>query len=146
MQFQIQTQNDTISERYFTCALTGQSIPMTKVCDGQYDCLWGEDEFDCRQRPQPESSVMTLNDYNFNQVMSMGRNVMVDFYAPWCKACVVFEPKYKCVMNEAKRQGMDLMFAKVDTDQSPTLKQYFGVNTFPRLLLFSKGGGQPRRY
>ena len=71
---------------------------------------------------------------------------MVDFYAPWCKACVVFEPKYKCVVNEAKRQGMDLVFAKVDTDQSPYLKQYFGINTFPRLLLFSKSGGPPRRY
>ena len=114
---------------------------MSKVCDGQFDCIWGEDEFNCQQ-PQPDSSVMTLNDYNFNQVI-MGQNVMVDFYAPWCKACVVFEPKYKCVVNEAKRQGMDLVFAKVDTDQSPYLKQYFGINTFPRLLLFSKNGGPP---
>ena len=75
----------------------------------------------------------------------MGENVLVDFYAPWCKACVIFDPKYKKASEEARKNGLDVVFAKVDTDENPNLKQNYEINTFPRLLLFSKHGGNPKR-
>ena len=75
----------------------------------------------------------------------MGQNVLVDFYAPWCKACVKFGPKYIEAADEAARNGLDVVFAKVNTDQNPYLTQTFGVNTFPRLLLFPRNGATPKR-
>ena len=78
--------------------------------------------------------------------LSMGQNVLVDFYAPWCKACVIFAPKYQNAVQEAVKNGLDVTFAKVDTDQNPYLTQRFGVNTFPRLLLFPRSGARPKRY
>ena len=78
--------------------------------------------------------------------LSMGQNVLVDFYAPWCKACVIFAPKYQKAVQEAVKNGLDVTFAKVDTDQNPYLTQRFGVNTFPRLLLFPRSGARPKRY
>ncbi len=70
---------------------------------------------------------------------------MVDFYAPWCKACVNFAPKYDEAVAEAARVGLDLVFAKINVETNPMLSQRFGVDTYPRLLLFSKHGGRPKR-
>ena len=78
--------------------------------------------------------------------LSMGQNVLVDFYAPWCKACVIFAPKYQKAVQEAVKNGLDVTFAKVDIEQNPYLTQRFGVNTFPRLLLFPRSGARPKRY
>ena len=33
-------------------------------------------------KPNPEP-IRVLNDYNFNEFVSMGQNVLVEFYAPW---------------------------------------------------------------
>ena len=37
--------------------------------------------------PEP---IRILNDYNFNEFVSMGQNVVVEFYAPWVpfRSCV----------------------------------------------------------
>ena len=78
--------------------------------------------------------------------LSMGQNVLVDFYAPWCKACVIFAPKYQKAVQEAVKNGLDVTFAKVDIEQNPYLTQRFGVDTFPRLLLFPRSGARPKRY
>ena len=78
--------------------------------------------------------------------LSMGQNVLVDFFAPWCQACVIFAPKYQKAVQEAVKNGLDVTFAKVDIEQNPYLTQRFGVNTFPRLLLFPRSGARPKRY
>ena len=90
--------------------------------------------------------IWTLDETSFDMALSMGQNVLVDFYAPWCKACVIFAPKYQNAVQEAVKNGLDVTFAKVDTDQNPYLTQRFGVNTFPRLLLFPRSGARPKRY
>ena len=90
--------------------------------------------------------IWTLDETSFDMAVSMGQNVLVDFYAPWCKACVIFAPKYQKAVQEAVKNGLDVTFAKVDTDQNPYLTQRFGVNTFPRLLLFPRSGARPKRY
>ena len=58
------------------------------------------------------TQIWTLNDATFDQVVVPGRNVVVEFYAPWCKACVIFEPKYKAAVQEALQRGQDVIFAK----------------------------------
>ena len=90
--------------------------------------------------------IWTLDETSFDMAVSMGQNVLVDFYAPWCKACVIFAPKYQKAVQEAVKNGLDVTFAKVDTDLNPYLTQRFGVNTFPRLLLFPRSGARPKRY
>ena len=77
--------------------------------------------------------------------LNMGQNILVEFYAPWCKACVIFAPKYKKAVEEAVRSGLDVTFARVNIDQNPYLTQRFGVDTFPRVLLFPRNGARPKR-
>ena len=103
---------------------------------------------DCNSKaPAEEPNIWTLTDQTFDQALSYGYNILVDFYAPWCKACVIFAPKYREAALEAARRGFDVIFAKVNVDENPYLTQRFGIDTFPRLLLFSGGhAGCPRRY
>ncbi len=118
-------------------------------CNGFSDCAFGEDEINCSPNYLPAarpSPIWTLTDSTFDQALNLGQNVLVDFYAPWCKACVTFSPKYESAVAEAVRSGLDVTFAKVDTDQNPYLKQRFGINTFPRLLLFPRNGARPKRF
>ena len=133
---------------FFYCPTTNTPIPFSMRCNGYVDCPYGEDEMECTPNGVPAKrpdSVWTLDESNFQQALSMGQNVLVEFYAPWCKACVIFEPKYKEAADEAARNGLDVVFAKVNTDQNPYLTQTFGVNTFPRLLLFPRNGASPKR-
>ena len=122
-------------------------------CNGFSDCPYAEDEQNCGNPVEGDTStlpdrVWTLDEASgsFEMALSSGQNVLVDFYAPWCPACVIFEPKYKKAADEAARNGLEITFAKVDTDQNPYLKHRFGIDTFPRLLLFPKNGARPKRY
>ena len=49
--------------------------------------------------------------------LSMGQNMLVEFYAPWCKACVAFAPKYKKAGQESVQKGIDVTFAKVNENR-----------------------------
>jgi thioredoxin-like negative regulator of GroEL len=134
----------------FTCPSSGLAIPSSLRCNGYPDCpVYAEDEADCNPNAMPNNrpdSIWELDTANFNQVIVGGRDLLVEFYAPWCKACVIFAPKYQKAVDEAIRSGLNVVFAKVNTDNNPYLEQRFGINTYPRLLFFPKSGGRPRRY
>ena len=60
---------------------------------------------------------------------------------------MIFEPKYKSAAAESMRKNFNVIFMKVNTDDNPSLMNYYGVNTFPRLLLFKPGDFErPRRF
>ena len=55
--------------------------------------------------------------------------------------------EYKSAAAESMRKNLNVIFTKVNTDNNPSLTNYFGVNTFPRLLLFKPGDFErPRRF
>lgn len=122
---------------------------MSWKCNGYMDCIYGEDEADCfenNQLPVP-NLIWELNDSNFDETLRWsGENVLVDFYAPWCKACVKFMPKFEQAAQEAQQYGFDVVFAKVNIGKSPVLKKRLGIETYPRILLFPRSGSRPRRY
>lgn len=96
--------------------------------------------------PVQNPDIWELNQFNFDQALRLGVNLLVDFYKPSCRACVIFDPHYKKAAAEALRRGLDVTFAKIDLTQNPILQQRFNIQTFPRLLLFPKNGARPKRY
>lgn len=56
--------------------------------------------------PQEESgvtSVVTLTNDNFREVVQKGsKDVMVDFYAPWCGHCKSLTPEYNALADKLK--------------------------------------------
>ena len=73
---------------------------------------------------------------NSNNFGSLNRVVLVDFWAPWCRYCILLEPVLKELESKFK-DGFSI--AKVNVDESPEIAQEYGVMSLPTLILFKDG-------
>lgn len=89
--------------------------------------------------------VVELDASNFNQVITATSDVwIVKFYAPWCGHCQKLAPKFEEAAAAVRAEGLTVRFAKVDVDESPSLKDVYGIEGFPTVLYFTPpeaGGG-----
>ena len=62
--------------------------------------------------------------------------VLVDFWAPWCGPCKMVAPEIRKVANETAGQ---VLVAKVNTEELPSLAQRFRVTAIPTTAIFRNG-------
>ncbi len=91
------------------------------------------------------SPVKVLDDSNFDKVVDGSKNVLVEFYAPWCGHCKSLTPKYD-ELARIYQSEPDVVVAKVDADQHKTLGSRFEVKGFPTIKFFPKGSKTPEEY
>lgn len=72
---------------------------------------------------------------NFQETVTSGGIVLVDFWASWCGPCRMFAP----VFEAACEQHPDIVFGKVDTEAEPALAQAAGITSIPTLMAFRDG-------
>ena len=81
-------------------------------------------------------AISVITEKNFNEeVVSSGKPVLVDFWAPWCGPCRMLSP----VVDQLADEISDVKFGKVNVDEEPGLAQKFGVMSIPTLILFKDG-------
>ncbi|MFI9238623.1 thioredoxin [Streptomyces sp. NPDC053079] len=76
-------------------------------------------------------STVELTKENFDEVVSGGGFVLIDFWAEWCGPCRQFAP----VFERAAGKHADLVFAKVDTEAQPELAAAFEIRSIPTLMV-----------
>ena len=80
---------------------------------------------------------ITVDDSNFEQnVLKGDKPVLVDFWAPWCRPCIMIAP----ILDElAGEYSGKITIARIDVDQSPKTAAKYSIMSIPTLLLFKNG-------
>ncbi len=83
------------------------------------------------------SKPTSVDDSNFDQmVLKAGKPVLVDFWAIWCKPCLMVDP----IVDElAEEYNGKINFVKVDVDNNPKIATNYGIRSIPTLLIFKNG-------
>lgn len=93
------------------------------------------------------SSVVDLNSENFDRiVLDSKKDVLVEFYAPWCGHCKKLAPDYEKVAA-AFASDENVVVAKIDADHERDIGSRYEVQGFPTLKWFGKNSkASPEEY
>ncbi len=83
------------------------------------------------------SKPIVVDDGNFEQVVLQSKTpVLVDFWAPWCRPCLMIAP----ILDElAEEYSGRASIARLDVDQNPKIASRYNIMSIPTLLIFKKG-------
>ena len=81
-------------------------------------------------------NVVNLNDDNFEDFLSKGKPVLVDFWAEWCGPCKMIAPALEELSEEMADQ---VTIAKMDIMENTGVPGQMGVQSIPYLVLFKNG-------
>ena len=81
-------------------------------------------------------SVTKITKDNFQElVLNADREVLLDFWAPWCGPCRMVSPS----VDEIAQERQDILVGKVNVDEEMELAAQFQVMSIPTLVVLKKG-------
>ena len=83
------------------------------------------------------SKPIEVDDASFEQkVLESKIPVLVDFWAPWCRPCLMTAP----VLEELAKEYTDkITFTKLDVDQNTQVAAKYNIMAIPNLIIFKEG-------
>ena len=77
-----------------------------------------------------------ITDGTFEDVIRANANVIIDFWAEWCRPCKALDP---IIASLAEKYAGRVVFGKVDADRNQAKFQEFGIMGIPTILFFRNG-------
>jgi thioredoxin 1 len=76
-------------------------------------------------------AIVTVTEENFDSILADNDLVVLDFWAPWCSPCITFNE----VIEKVSEKCAGVVFAKLNIDEQPALKEEFDVQSVPAVLI-----------
>ena len=82
-------------------------------------------------------NIVHVTDQDFAEsVLKSDKPVVVDFWAPWCRPCLMMAPMFEEFAGEFEDK---MVFAKLNTDENPEIAARLGIQGIPTLIFFNNG-------
>lgn len=91
-----------------------------------------------QRRPKQKGPVTVVVGSTFDEIVyDQTKDVLIEFYAPWCGHCKNLEPKYKQLAKKFKKYE-DLVIAKFDATANDAPPE-FEFKGFPTIFFVAAG-------
>lgn len=80
--------------------------------------------------------ALTITDANFEELLTSGQPLVVDFWAQWCGPCKAISP---IIEELAKEHEGKANIGKVDVDENDDITARYGIRNIPTILFFKNG-------
>jgi thioredoxin 1 len=74
-----------------------------------------------------------INDHSFDEAIKSEKNILVDFFTPWCKFCPTVEQS----LEKLSESGVKTF--KVDISKSPSTASKYSIMSVPTVMAFKDG-------
>ncbi|ORC85500.1 protein disulfide isomerase [Trypanosoma theileri] len=125
------------------------SEPATVESIEEFIVKYAEGKTDAELKSQPVPEVETVDGLTtivgktMNKYLSSGKDILIEFFAPWCGHCKNFAGTYAKVAKEF--ESSDVIIAAIDATANDVDRSLFDVTGFPTLY-FVPSGGKPILY
>ncbi|MBR6285401.1 MAG: thioredoxin [Bacteroidaceae bacterium] len=80
--------------------------------------------------------AMVITDENFDELLTQGKPIMLDFWATWCGPCKKIGPDVEALAEQYADQAI---IGKADVEDAVELSSRFGIRNVPTILYIKNG-------
>jgi len=80
--------------------------------------------------------ALEITDAGFDDILSSGKPLVIDFWAEWCGPCRIVGP---IVEELATEYGDRVTIGKVDVDNNDEITSKYGIRNIPTILFIKNG-------